>query len=67
MAEFSPGRSPGWRVENEKSRRDDWKLPGDDPRDISISILESEPCINIFQSSLRDFSMGLPTQDCVLG
>src|SRR5713226_6928803 len=29
-----PGRSPGWRVESEKSRRHDWKLPGDDPRDI---------------------------------
>ena len=27
-AELSPGRSPGWRFGDDKSRRDDWNLPG---------------------------------------
>jgi hypothetical protein len=56
----------GKESSDEKSRRDDWKLPGGDPRALRCrnipQLRTPDPRIMswvIFQSSLRDFSDGI--------
>ena len=53
---------------SERCAQDDVFLRRDIPRlRISDALPESRRISGRFQSSLRDFSMGMPTQDCVLG
>jgi hypothetical protein len=60
----------GRSSKDEKSRRDDWKLPRGDPRSTSIkkySAIENSRSDNFFSRPCGTFQGRMLTQDYVLG